>query len=134
MAIRFTDVRTESNTTYFFLSNTVVADFDFILKNNGVTDYQFHKFKDFPSVLPAGTTVPEVKLIDLPHCTRLCHNPCVLVSNMNIDDLRKKLQSMLRNEDDALQKRKKETSKTALKNYDTDHKWHEGTIPVTQKG
>lgn len=136
MHITFDDVRLEPNTTYFFFSNTAVNDMEFCLKNAGVTDYEIHGFSKFHDVLPAEMTVPHVKLVDLPNLTRLCRKPVVMISHMNIDDLRSKLQAILRREDDDLRNYHEKISEAGLKNYDKNHKWHEGKIPVSaeQKG
>lgn len=128
--VTFDDVKRHPNTTYFFLSNTSVKDLDFCLKAAGETDYKFYPYDRFAS-LPDINSVPEVKLVDLPGCNRLCRKPSVLVSHMDTNQLRTKLQQILRGEDDNLQTKKANDNKTALKNYNENHVWHEGKIPVS---
>lgn len=120
MRITFSDVRKEAKKTYFFVSDVLSADFRFCLDRDAIP-YEHYTTGQQKNILPPDFQIPPVRTMPIPNITRLCKHPVLFVTDMNVDDLAKKLELVALAKDDDLIARHAKMNNLAMDSYKTSY-------------
>lgn len=109
-------LRTVSETTYYFLSNTCLYNFKWVLQNiYHANDFSTYGKNNFPIVIPENIKIPTVTTS--PQINHIAKQTCVLISHYDTNDLHQILCDTFDNVFEELETKRKIESEEAYQEY-----------------